>query len=147
MMTSGQPQTALGSGAPKAFRYARILVAVQITRLLGLILFSGIQSGLLPATAGLFAVGDGFVGVTAIPVWYALGRGGVRTYVLTIAWVTFGLVDLIYAVVDGALGGQLGALSKVFGPGIVAIPLEIVIQAITFVLLLSPSVLRYATRR
>ncbi len=132
---------------PNALRYARILVAVQVTRLFGLILFSGIQSRVLPNTAALFGVGDALVGVTALPVWYALGRGGLRTYVLAVAWVTFGLVDLIYAVIDGSLGGQLGALSNLLGVGIVAIPFNIIVQLITFGLLLNKSVLDHMTRR
>jgi hypothetical protein len=121
-------------------------VVIQITRLFGLILFSGIQSGLLPATAALFGVGDGLVGITAIPVWYALGRGRMRTYVLAMVWVTFGLVDLIYAFVDGALGGQLPALNTLLGPGIVAVPFNVVVQLITFGLLLKQSVLDHMAR-
>lgn len=136
-------ESAGATSIPKALRYARILVAIQVTRLLGLILFSGIQSGLLPATAALFGVGDGLVGITAIPVWYVLGRGRTRTYVLAIAWVTFGLVDLIYAVVDGALGGQLGALNSLLGVGIVAVPFNIVVQLATFGLLVTRSVSSY----
>ncbi len=133
-------------GIPSALRYARILVAIQVTRLLGLVLFSGIQSGALPATAALFGVGDGLVGLTAIPVWYALGRGRLRTYVLAMAWVTFGLVDLVYAVVDGALGGQLGALNTLLGLGILAVPFNIVVQLVTFGLLLNKSALQYMAR-
>lgn len=87
------------------------------------------------------------MGVTAIPVWYALGRGGRTTYVLTVAWVTFGLVDLVYAVVDGALSGQIGPLSSLLGPGILAIPFNIAIQFATFVLLLTSSVQRYIGQR
>ncbi len=131
---------------PRALRYARILVAIQITRLLGLVLFSGIQSGTLPATAALFAVGDGLVGITAIPVWYALGRGRLRTYALAMAWVIFGLVDLIYALVDGALAGQLGAIQNLLGFGILAVPFNIVVQLITFGLFLNKSVLDYMAR-
>ena len=93
-MTSTASQTAVPV-VPRAFRIIRILVAIELTRLLGLILISGIKSGLLPASASLFAVGDGLVGVTALPVWYALRTPQKLTYILTIAWVTFGLVDLI----------------------------------------------------
>ena len=134
------------ASAPKAFRYARVLVAVEVTRLFGLILFSGIQSGVLPATAALFGAGDALVGITAIPVWYALGSGRMRTYALVVSWVTFGLVDLVYAVIDGALGGQFGALSTLLGLGILAVPFNIVVQLVTFGLLLSPSVIRYMAR-
>ncbi len=136
----------MNQSVPKTLRYARILVAIQITRLFGLILFSGIQSGALPATAALFGVGDALVGLTAIPVWYALRRGRLRTYVLAIAWVTFGLVDLIYAVIDGALGGQLGALNTLLGVGIVAVPFNIAVQLITFGLLLNKPVMDYIAR-
>jgi hypothetical protein len=58
---------------PEALRYARILVLVEIRRT-GL--FSGIQSGVLPATAALFGVGDAIVALTAIPVWYVIGKAG-----------------------------------------------------------------------
>jgi hypothetical protein len=132
--------------APKSLRYVRILVLIQLTRFLGLILFSGIQRGLLPANAALFGVGDALVAITAIPVWYALGRGRVRAYVLAMVWVTFGLVDLIYAVVDGALSGQFGVLSTLFGLGIVSIPFNVIVQVVTFGLLLTPSVSRYMAR-
>jgi len=131
---------------PRALRYVRILAALEVTRLVGLLLFSGIQRGLLPANAALFGVGDGLVGITAIPMWYALGRGRMRTYALGMAWVTFGLVDLFYAVIDGALSGLFGALNTVFGIGIVAIPFNIVVQLATFGLLLNKSVLNYMGR-
>ncbi len=86
------------------------------------------------------------MGLTAIPVWYALGRGRLRTYVLAVAWVTFGLVDLIYAVIDGVLAGQLGALNTLLGFGILAVPFNIVVQLITFGLLLNKSALQYMAR-
>ena len=133
-------------GVPKALRYARILVAVEITRLLGLILFSGIQSGALPNTAALFGAGDALVGITALPVWYGLRRSGLRTYALTMAWVTFGLVDLIYAVIDGTLAGQTTALINLLSFGFVAVPINIVVQLATFVLLLNKSVLNYMAK-
>ncbi len=133
-------------GAPKALRYARILVAVQVIRFLGLVLFSGIQSGVLPSTAALFGAGDALVGITALPVWYALRRSGLRTYALTIAWVTFGLVDLVYAVIDGTLGGQTTALINLLGFGFVAVPFSIAVQLATFVLLLNKSVMNYMAK-
>jgi len=133
-------------GMPKALRYARILVLIEVTRLLGLFLFSGIQRGILPSSSGLFGVGDALVAITAIPVWYGLGRGRSRAYALTMAWVTFGLVDLIYAVADGALSGLLPALSSLFGAGIVLIPFNIVVQIATFILLLNKPVTQYMGR-
>ncbi len=146
MSTSAQQSTAAMSGAPRALRYARILVLVEVTRLAGLILFSGIQSGLLLASAALFGVGDALVGLTAILVWYVLGKPGVRRYGLAIAWVTFGVVDLVYAVVDGVLSGQVGALNTLLGPGIALIPFNIVVQLVTLGLLLSRSVSAYMAR-
>jgi len=136
----------MNQSVPRALHYARILVAIEITRLFGLILFSGIQNGTLPATSALFGVGDALVGITALPVWYVLGRGRLRTYALVLAWVTFGLVDLIYAVVDGALAGLLPALSNLLGVGIVAVPFNIAAQLVTFVLLLNKPVLDYMAR-
>jgi len=131
---------------PRAFRIVRVLALIEVTRLLGLILFSGIQSGILSASAALFGVGDALVGLTAIPVWYALGRGRLRTYALVMAWVTFGLVDLVYAVVDGALSGQSSAISSLLGAGIVAIPINIIIQIVIFGLLLNRSVIDHMSR-
>lgn len=139
-MTTTAPQEPIRDKIPRALRYARILVLVELTRFAGLILFSGIQSGLLAASAALFGVGDALVGLTAIPVWYVLGKPGVRRYGLAIAWVTFGVVDLIYAVVDGVLSGQAGALNTLLGPGIALIPFNIVVQFVTLGLLLSRSV-------
>ncbi len=146
-MTASAPDKPMGIGMmPKALRYARILVLVEITRFAGLILFSGIQSGALPATAALFGVGDALVALTAIPVWYVLGKPGVRRYALAMVWVTFGVVDIVYALIDGALGGQVGALSTLFGPGIVAIPFSVVVQFVTLGLLLSKPVSAYMAK-
>lgn len=133
-------------GAPKALRYARVLVAIEVTRLLGLLLFSGIQSGVLPATAALFGAGDALVGITALPVWYALRRSGLRTYALTVVWVTFGLVDLVYAVIDGTLGGETTALINLLSYGFVAVPFNIAVQLATLVLLLNRSVMKYVAK-
>jgi len=131
---------------PTALKYARILVLIELTRFLGLYLFSGIQSGALTANAELYAVGDALVAATAIPAWYGLGKPGVRRYGLVIAWVAFGLTDLIYAIVDGALSGQLGAIGSLLGPGILAVPFNIVVQLVTLALLFSKSVSTYATK-
>ncbi len=140
-MTTSAADMPMGSGMmPKALRYARILVLVEITRFAGLILFSGIQSGLLLASAALYGGGDALVGLTAIPVWYVLAKPGIRRYSLAVAWVTFGVVDLVYAVVDGVLSGQVGALNTLLGPGIALIPFNIVVQFITLGLLLSKPV-------
>ncbi|MDV3293841.1 MAG: hypothetical protein LYZ70_06185 [Nitrososphaerales archaeon] len=128
---------------PSALKYARILVLIELTRFAGLYLFSGIQSGLLQPTAGLFAVGDGLAGLTAIPVWYLLGKPGTRRYGLAMAWVTFGVVDLVYALIDGVLSGQLGAISTLFGAGIVLVPINVVVQLVTLGLLLSKSASAY----
>ncbi len=136
----------MSEAIPRVLRYARILVLVELTRFAGLILFSGIQSGLLAASAALFGVGDALVALMAIPVWYALRKPGVRRYGLAIAWVTFGVVDLVYAVVDGVLSGQVGGLNVLLGPGIALIPFNIVVQFVTLGLLLSRSVSIYMTR-
>ncbi len=140
------PEVVPAEALPKALRYARILALVELTRFAGLILFVGIQSGRLLASAALFGVGDALVAVTAIPVWYLLGKPGVQRYGLAIAWVTFGIVDLVYAIVDGALSGQVGALNALLGPGIALIPFNIVVQIVTLGLLLSKSVSAYMAR-
>ncbi len=75
-----------------------------------------------------------------------LGKPGVTRFGLAIAWLTFGLVDLVYAVIDAALGGQVAALNALLGPAIGAIPIGIVVQLATLVLLLSSSVSGYMAR-
>ncbi len=145
MSTSAQAGP-IGARIPSALRYVKILVLIELTRFAGLILFSGIQSGRLAASAALFGVGDALVALTAIPIWYALGKPGVRRYGLAIAWVTFGVVDLVYAVVDGALSGQVGALNTLLGPGIALIPFNIVVQLVAFGLLFSKPVSVYMTK-
>lgn len=142
MSTSAQKEPTAGR-IPSVLRYVKILVLIELTRFAGLILFSGVQSGKLAASAALFGAGDALVALTAIPVWYALGKPGVRRYGLAIAWVTFGLVDLLYAVVDGSLSNQVGALNTLLGPGIALIPFNIVVQFVTLGLLLSGSVSAY----
>ncbi len=46
-MTTSAPPEPIKDKIPKALRYVRILVLIELTRFAGLILFSGIQSGLL----------------------------------------------------------------------------------------------------
>ncbi len=145
-MTTTAPEEPVRDKIPKALRYARVLVLIEVTRFAGLVLFSGIQSGLVAPSAALFGVGDALVGITAIPVWYLLGKPGVRRYGLAIAWVTFGVVDLVYAVVDGVLSGQAGALNTLLGPGIALIPFNIVVQFVTLGILLSKSVSAYLAK-
>ncbi len=65
---------------------------------------------------------------------------------MAIAWITFGVVDLVYAVVDGTLSGQVGALNTLLGPGIALIPFNIVVQFVTLGLLLSKSVSAYMAK-
>ncbi len=65
---------------------------------------------------------------------------------MAIAWVTFGVVDLVYAVIDGVLSGQAGALNTLLGPGIALIPFNVVIQFVTLGLLLSKSVSAYMAK-
>ncbi len=131
---------------PKALRYARVFALIEVTRFAGLVLFAGIRSGALAPSAALFGVGDALVALLAIPVWFLLGKPGPRRYGLAVAWVTFGLVDLIYAVLDGALTGQVGALNTLLGPGIALIPFNIVVQSLTLALLLTASASAYMSK-
>lgn len=90
MGTNNGGGTFIGLMVPKALKYPRILVLVELTRFLGLNLFSGIQSGTLTADTALYAIGDALVAATSIPARYGLRQPGVKRYGLVIRWVAFG---------------------------------------------------------
>jgi hypothetical protein len=134
--------------APKAFRWARILTGVAVIRVIGLILISGQQSGAIPTYyAYTFASGDLLVGITAIPLAWALGRGGLRTYGLAVAWAVAGELDLLYAfAIASQATGLFSSLSSFLGVGLIILPIGLILQLAILALLLTPSVPRHMAR-
>jgi len=80
------------------------LVAVNAIRSLGVIFLVLNARGELPAPfAPSAGWGDIFIGLTALPLTWALLRFGPRVRLLALAWNTFGIADLVNAVALGAL--------------------------------------------
>jgi hypothetical protein len=92
------------------------LVAVNAIRILGVIFVVLFAAGKLPAPfAPSAGWGDIFVGVTALPVAWAMLRFGPRARPLALVWNTIGIVDLVNAVALGALSAP-GPLQVFVGP-------------------------------
>ncbi len=92
------------------------LVAVNAIRVLGVIFLVLQASGKLPAPfAPSAGWGDIFVGVTALPVAWAILRFGPRARALAFIWNTIGIADLVNAVALGALSAP-GPLQVFAGP-------------------------------
>ena len=107
----GKPQTPMTGRLPRAVRYARILIGIQIFRLIGLAFVSGLQNGTLAATFVIPAsTGDTLTAVTAPMVAFALGRGGMRTWSAALVWNALGLADLVNAVSLGSLTGSTATI-------------------------------------
>lgn len=133
---------------PKTLRYARYLMVILVLRLLGSLLIVAGFNGQLPSYFAVpFGIGDTTVGLTALPVAYMLGRGGVRTYALALVWDVAGLVDLLLAAGVTTYGGAFGAVSAFFGPAIVLLPIDIVVHFVILGLLLTPAVARHFAGR
>jgi hypothetical protein len=80
------------------------LVAVNAIRILGVIFLVLFAAGKLPAPfAPSAGWGDIFVGLTALPVAWAMLRFGPRGRPLALMWNTIGIADLVNAVALGAL--------------------------------------------
>src|SRR3989442_14826201 len=76
----GKPQTSMTERLPRTVRYARILIGIQIFRLIGLAFVIGLRNGTLPATVVIPAsAGDALTAVTAPIRGFAVGGGGVQT--------------------------------------------------------------------
>jgi len=136
----------MNQSVPKALRYARIIAAIAVTRLIGLLLLSAPISSIPTYYTATFGLGDALTGIFAIPIAWALGRGGVRTYALAITWAFAGLIDLVYAVSIATQAGLFNAISNFFGAGIVILPISIIIQLIILGLLLTKPVGKYMAR-
>ena len=92
------------------------LVAVNAIRILGVIFVMLHAAGKLPAPfAPSAGWGDIFVGVTALPVAWAMLRFGARARPLALLWNTIGIADLVNAVALGALSAP-GPLQVFAGP-------------------------------
>ena len=123
-LTVALPVVAL-AGAFFAFRPIRdamlaiplpALVAVNAIRILGVIFVMLHAAGKLPAPfAPSAGWGDIFVGVTALPVAWAMLRFGARARPLALLWNTIGIADLVNAVALGALSAP-GPLQVFAGP-------------------------------
>lgn len=132
---------------PRAFRYVRILTAVQTVRLAGLLLFVQLQVGNFPAYFAIpFGLGDAFIGVTAIPLAYLLRRGGIRTYALLLAWNIEGLADLLYAIAVASYGGLTQTIMTNLPSVLVVAPSSIVLHVVLLYLLLTRTISNYFTR-
>lgn len=98
---------ALPSGLPRTVRYVRILIAVQILRLIGLTFVPLLQNNTLPATFVIPTVtGDTLTAITAPIVAYTLGQGGPKTWAAALVWNALGLADLINAQTLAYLSGS-----------------------------------------
>ena len=105
----GKPQTPMTGRLPRPVRYARILIGIQIFRLIGLAFVSGLQNGTLPATFVIPAsTGDALTAVTAPIVAFALGRGGMRTWAVALVWSawTRGPVECCFSRFPYGVDGQ-----------------------------------------
>jgi hypothetical protein len=125
------------SGPPAILNYARVLVAVQVLRLIGLSLIPLLQNNTLPASFVIpTVIGDTSTAVTAPVIAYALGRGGPKTWATSLVWNSLGLADLFYA---QTLAYLTGATTYLFGSDLL-IPfgayLAAIFHIVTFILLL-----------
>jgi hypothetical protein len=92
------------------------MVAVNAVRILGVIFLILQAAGKLPAPfAPSAGWGDIFIGVTALPVAWAMLRFGPRGRALALIWNTIGIADLVNAVALGALSAP-GPLQVFAGP-------------------------------
>jgi hypothetical protein len=92
------------------------LVALNAIRILGVIFLILLAAGKLPAPfAPSAGWGDIFVGVTALPVAWAMLRFGPPARALALIWNTIGIADLVNAVALGALSAP-GPLQVFAGP-------------------------------
>jgi len=65
------------------------------------------------------------------------------TYALALVWDVAGLVDLLLAAGVTTYGGIFGAVNNFFGPGIVLLPIDIVLHFVILALLLGSPVARH----
>src|SRR2546427_11594960 len=101
----GKPQTSMTERLPRTVRYARILIGIQIFRLIGLAFVIGLRNGTLPATFVIPAsAGDALTAVNAPIGGFAMGGGGGGGWARGLGW---GAVRGRRAFGGGALGGRV----------------------------------------
>jgi len=144
MESSSPPKS---SGAPSFLKYARVLIAVQVLRLIGLSLIPLLQNDTLPASFVIpTVIGDASTAVTAPVIAYALGRGGPKTWAASLVWNGVGLVDLFYA---QTLAYVTGATAYLFGSDLL-VPfgayLAAILHIVTFIFLLENRTINHLLR-
>jgi hypothetical protein len=136
-----------GTKAPKLLMYIRILMLVEITRLAGL-LFLTIPNETVPAYFTLpFGLGDTLTGVFAVILALSLGKGGVRTYGMAVAWSVFGVLDGLLGLGVAINSGLMPTISGILGPALIILPVGLVIGVVVFFLLMTKSVSQYLAHK
>jgi hypothetical protein len=145
VQSSNPPKT---PGLPSILKYARILIVVQVLRLIGLSLFPLFQNGTLPAGFVIpTVIGDGSTAVFAPIIAYALGRGGPKTWAASLVWNGLGLADLFYAQTLAYVTGVDTYLLEndfviLFGAYLAAI-----LHIVTFIFLLEKGTINHLLKR
>ncbi|MGH9480623.1 MAG: hypothetical protein ACRD1L_00900 [Terriglobales bacterium] len=116
------------------------LIGVQVYRVLGLVFLRVWSQGLLPGYFALPAgIGDTLVGLTALPVAFALGSNWRGARGLAVAWNVFGILDLVNALSMGvtsslahapAGGSPLQVYPLVLIPAF-AVPLSLLLHGVS----------------
>ena len=122
---------------PSGVRFSRILIGVQIFRLIGLVFIGGLQNGTLPAAFVIPAsTGDALTGLTAPIVAFALGRGGMRRWAVALVWNALGLADLLNAVSLGSLTGSAATIFANYSFVLVGVTVGVLFHLVATALLL-----------
>lgn len=111
---------------------------VQVFRLAGFTFILLLAQGRLPANFALPAgLGDMFIGVTALPIAYALARGVTGSRALAITWNVLGVIDLVIAVGTGTglmvhqpPAGAMGAFPEILIPAF-AVPVAMILHVLS----------------
>jgi hypothetical protein len=83
------------------------LVGIQAVRIVGALFLAALALDQLPAAFALPAgIGDVIVGLSAIPLAFALARNAPQARRWALAWNVFGLLDLLVAVATGFLSSS-----------------------------------------
>ncbi len=129
---------------PRTVRYARILIGIQIFRLIGLAFVLGLRNGTLPATFVIPAsTGDALTAVTAPIVAFAMGRGGMRTWAVALVWNALGLADLLNAVSLGSLTGSTANIVANYSFVLVGVPAAVLFHIAATALLARKTTMDY----
>ena len=125
------------TGLPNTIKYARIIIAIQLYRLVGLVFIIPLQNGNLPASFVIpAATGDTLTAITAPIIAYALGRGGPKTWAAALVWNALGLADLFNAVSLGSLTGSSTYIFNNYAAILIGVTLGIILHITATILLL-----------